>query len=1698
MLPLFLAAQAPPPGSALGAKTPTPPKRGPVVVHRAIYAGTLSEKEARFTADLELECTNTVETVLPLFQGDIAVSAMALPAGLRLERTSKGYLLAVGKPGEYNVKFNILAKIAKSDPWRQIGFTGPAATIGSVRAEVAGNGMELELLSGTAQPRAAGEKSKVQGALGPDRRVAMRWQTRVTRQERPALLTVQTTSTVQVTPTVIKYTSVYQYNILQGKPTNVVLILTAGQAVTSVKSNAPLRDRRLENANGQQVLTLDFAQPLTKLYTLTLQTEQPVSQDQNTASLFPPSPQGIERERGQVNLKVQDMKVEPGTPTGLRQVNAAANTVGAWQFFGRDAFAFDIGLRRIDPVITAHDQVIASIEEKRLEVVHSINLKVEKAGIYKAILTPAAGLLPERMITAVNGKGISDWEEQADGSILVEFNARVLGERQVRVVMEAMFDALPAQVALGTLSVGGAQRQTAQIIANPDRGLELKTAQSSGLREAPAIGALAFTAAAAGWQLEVTPRVLPAHIVPRVSNGVIIGDNRVYGYSKILYAINDQGVQEFHVRVPASWQNVQFLGTRKRRELASTPNAAAGAVDHTLTLQDAVWGQYTLQVSYDIPLPEGEGNNTLVLGGTHPLEVDGDGFKLMDRDSGSLVIHSASNIQLSQPETSLSRIDPAELDETERSRITHPVLYAYQYDGGDFQVKVGVGRYREQEMLNAVADYTRLATVVTGTGQIATTASMSVKKTDKDPPVFVLPKGAEFISARIDGKTITPAENDGAYVIPLPGEAGRNRSFEVEISYSEKSGQIKYDDFLRSLQAGHLRLTGPIIRNIPNTFCQWTVYVPEKFEMYNFEGNMVAPPEPKGKKRTLDAAWTQFERSLRWFGGGFVLFGLGLACAFATLMAYLRRGWKGSLIALGTIAGVLAFCAVAFSLMMGGMAKARSNSSGSDMTMEVDAELRETNSDPDDRAYGGEEETPKDDASSPGFDPQSKAEPSRNKPVPTKAPASPKTAVPPPAIPQEPGASGGRPSGGSGPGGAPERDGRATLDPATVVGVLPPEFEIPTDGRPYIFTKALHTASLATESQDDQAARLTIEANIIRQDRRKARGIALEWMVALAGLGLLITQARRRERNSWAITIGFGLMLGGIGKFMLDQGTLHLLFLNSIWVLTLAVAVWATWYFWPAKRHQPTPPPPPSKDEGDSGSGPAPAATTAALLLLLSLSAAQAAAPPPPRDARAWEGLENLLRLLADPDLLLQKPGGPRVIRESQVQDRNGTWFEINQDAPFTGQVVGFFQNRQKRIESNYLAGRLHGARSEWFENGQKQRVSAFDQGRLHGVETTWFRDGAKAMETQYQAGRRHGVHRLWHASGKLAMETPYVKGEPHGLTRQWHANGKIAREVRWESGRQLAFDTWTAEGVRFGEGTNTVSLLHAKYKLAVHREVAQVQAEFQLEARAANQKFTLFRELIAINDFNASQAGAKLLREGPALVLQLPEAGKVTVNLSFLTKHAGDATRRTLAFGIPPALTSVVDVVLQEADSEVEMPTAVKFDTSSGGNQTLVDAIIGASDRLELAWKPRVKKAREIAATVFTQTASVVAFGNNRVSTHTVINYSISQGELRETKVVLPPGKDWKLMKVDGGKQLRTYQLDTQDGQSVLTALLVNGVTQKFQLTLELERGLPAPPIAMPVLLPRCWPAPCSARRATSPCNPAPSWGSPWIKPTG
>ncbi len=1682
--PLGLVAQAPPPGSVLGGQSPRPPKAGPVVVHEARYDGQLTVKEARFAAALKVECTNSVATTLPLFQGDLAVVNPQLPEGLRLGRVPNGYQLVVEKPGKYDVALNLLARVKKSDPWKQIEFTGPAATIGVVTARVDGDGMELELLSGTPQPRAADARAEVRGALGADRKVALRWQTRVVKQVRPVRQVCQTASSVKLTPTVVEYSNTHQFSLGEGSPTNAVFQLAPGQKLVGTPvltvANKPVELRGWDEADAD--LNLHFVKPITGDYQVHFRTEQPVpAEDSMNITVSAPMPNGVIRENCRVSLAWQDMREVTIIGNGMSK----GNTPNAWVSSGTAARSLAIAMERIQPEITARDVITAELQENSLVVTHQLTLNIAKAGIYSIDLVPQANL----METSIDGPNIRE-EDSTDGTIRLEFAKRILGQQTVTVVLEEMYNELPESVTLKPLKVAGAVRQTAEVRVSAERGLEIRRgAGTSGLRDTSTANALGFAADSSEWALALTTRRLPPRVAARVSNSVVIGDNRVYGISRIVYAIADQGVREFHVRVPAAWEangeKPEFLGDHPAEgdpvEVAGAPD---GMVDHRIQLKEKAWDQYTLQIHYTLPLEK-----VLVMAGAHPLEPDKDGgLRPLERDTGTLIVHSASTVRLGEPETTLDRIDASELQAQERSRVPFPLIFAFQYDNAEpFTAKVTVDKYKEQPLLNSIANFTELTSVVTGNGQIATTATMTVQKTDKEDPFFRLPEGARFISCRIatevDGQRVEqvvgPREEEGGLSFKLPAGADENREYEVRVSWFENHEPVKHDNLLAELQTHTLHLKGPETPGLPNTFNRWTVYVPESHEMFDYQGNMVPPAvERRSLADVLDKLGNFLERQVHW--GLTTLAVMGSILGFVVLNVYLRRGWKTAAIVGGAVVGVLVLGGL---ILMGGigavqMKRDRHYSPGVTTYGYNSAEPGDDYSGGAEGEGGGDDmggEDPEQTDASPS-DPSSQpsrdgggakpnaASPEPGKPSPAGPPKTtqpnPPGVVPPrqpvPVSPTESGRSKTAPGrnytaeGGQVPG---ERDG----DTGTVSGVLPPEFEIPTDGRAYVFTKALN---ITGDNEAGADSRLVIHASIMSRPHHVVRTGIYQWLTALAGLAVLIWQWRRMERESGWITAGFALLIGGVGAFMHGQGTLHLLIVNLMWILPVAVYAWAVWFFWPAKRFTSEPPPPDdTPDKPDSGAAPA---ASAAAILFLGVAVSLQAAPGPAAPAGELQGL---LRRLLDPEALPQLPGGPRAIRESHLQDRNGTAFEINADKPFTGQVVGFYHNKQRRIESHYQAGQRHGVEVAWFDNGQRQRTTQYANGRRHGLEATWFRSGQKSGEVQYQDGLRHGLTRQWHAGGKLAAETHYVKGEPHGLARQWHANGKIAREVRWENGRQLSFDTWTAEGQRMGPGADAVTLAAASYKLAVHREVARVEAEFKFTVREPRQKFTLFREVIALDEFTCTQEGAQLLREGAALVLSLPNAGEAVVKVKFLTKHAGTDAKRSLAFGIPPALTSKVDVTLEEADSEVEMPTAVTLESASGGNQTLVNAIIGASDRLELSWKPRVQKAREVAVSANVRNYTIISFSRGGVQARSILNYELEKGELREARLALPAG--WTLMKVEGGKVLRNYAVTEENGQSVLVAQLNAGVTAKWPLTLNLERPLAAPPVGQPSSVP-------------------------------
>ena len=807
---------------------PVPAPANDFAVREIHYDGRLADDEARFTLDIAAEAAGAGESSVKLLEGDVAVLPGNLPDQLKIIREGNRYLLVASHPGQFKFKLEVVAKIQRAEPWNQISFTGPVATIASVTAQAAGADTEVQLLNGTLLDAVkTNGVSRVTGFLGADQTVALRWQSKVTKIAHKTLLTVDSAIAAQITPTVIKYTSKFHYEIVQGNAAQLTLALPASQSLTRLEGEQ-IRDWHTTAEGDRQTLTIEFIKPVENACDLTLYSEQAVDSAAENSSLNPPQPLNVERESGSLTISAEDTLVETAALAGLRQVNATGNALAAYQFNARP-FTLALKLKPIEPVIGVTDRVSARLEETRLVISHRLALNVEKAGIYTLELAPQPGFA----VADVRGEGVDDWNF-SNGKILVNFSARLLGSRRLDVQLEQAIKDFPEQISVAPLRVTGAAKETAQIGAASAPGIRLHTGTLSGLREIPVNRLpdrtdeiLAYTTEQPDWKLSVASERLAARVVADVFNLVTIGDGLVGGSATIRYGLVNQGVQEFKVRVPANYKNVEFTGPNiRRKELLGGTHPAEADTNYvvwTIGLQDKVWGGYTLVVTYDFQF-DAKGA-TLPIGGVHAVDVE--------RETGSVAITTAASLQLNAKSASdtLRRVDEAELSAADRSLIARAVVLAYQYTGDQYDLSVDVKRYAEERVLEAVADRTQITSVLTDGGEMLTQASFMVKNNEKQFQRFQLPDDAKLWGCYVNGQPAKP-ERDGDWVlVSLPRDVNRDQTFAVDIMYAQTNGA------LASTWSKTLDLNAPRT-DVPNTYAEWQIFVPPTLRLSDFGGSM--------------------------------------------------------------------------------------------------------------------------------------------------------------------------------------------------------------------------------------------------------------------------------------------------------------------------------------------------------------------------------------------------------------------------------------------------------------------------------------------------------------------------------------------------------------------------------------------------------------------------------------------------------------------------------------------------------------------------------------------------------------------------------------------------------------------------------------------------------------------------------------------
>ena len=114
-----------------------------------------------------------------------------------------------------------------------------------------------------------------------------------------------------------------------------------------------------------------------------------------------------------------------------------------------------------------------------------------------------------------------------------------------------------------------------------------------------------------------------------IFNLLTIGDGVVGGSATVRYGIANQGVQQFRVRLPSHWRNVEFTGPNLRRKDKQDDV-------WTLSLQDKAWTGYTLVITYDFAFDPKKA--TLNAAGAHALDVE--------RERGTLAVATAAGVAI--------------------------------------------------------------------------------------------------------------------------------------------------------------------------------------------------------------------------------------------------------------------------------------------------------------------------------------------------------------------------------------------------------------------------------------------------------------------------------------------------------------------------------------------------------------------------------------------------------------------------------------------------------------------------------------------------------------------------------------------------------------------------------------------------------------------------------------------------------------------------------------------------------------------------------------------------------------------------------------------------------------------------------------------------------------------------------------------
>ncbi|HTB63970.1 MAG TPA: LysM domain-containing protein, partial [Opitutales bacterium] len=744
----------------------------------------------------------------------ILLSGPISPAGVPdaltqyLDVNGGDIVLKSGKWASLAVDLSFRANVHEGDGWKTVDFTPAAANIRKIVLEGWPDDAKVELPDASQAVRKDG---RITASLPGSGHVVLRWKDAP--PETTGKLFFSATGAVvdTVSPGILRQSAQIVLHVLQGKIEQVNLDLAGDGEVTHVDgpANTILKWSVAPGAAaGQRRLTIDLNAPQSGDYPLAVQMETPLAALPSTVSPPRLSPAGASSYGGLLRVQNEGtVRLEVANTTGLSQiapeqfqVARPANTPPPTQAFAYrfadSGYAYAVNADNVLPEYTVDSIIAYHLGDADTYLEAELNLDIREAPLRELnLLVPA-----DWAISVLQAPNLADHfltpADNGRARLRLQFAQPISGRQVVRLKLER--NATPA---VATTTTAAATAPTTDWVVPPltidaknepgfksargfvgiasDLSLRLTTVTMENLEDATAAFPIKLDNLQTAWRFREEPwsaTVRVEHLASSVQADTLhifsIGQEIMLGSTVINYNIAGAPVDVLRLQNTGGYRNVAFTGLNK-------PNAKLVGDVYEVHLDHAVSGSYSLLATYEIPFKAT--GDTLPFTGLRPLDVQS--------EQGHILLASSFPFNISPAKISgLTLLEGAEIPAEYRLLCDAPILACYQYAARPFDATLQLQPLVAGSTVDQVVDIASLATHISSSGEVRTTARYLLKSKGQDYLQLAMPAGATLWNITVSGNAVVPMADKSAggeaLRVPLPRKGDPNLPLLVELAYT--------------------------------------------------------------------------------------------------------------------------------------------------------------------------------------------------------------------------------------------------------------------------------------------------------------------------------------------------------------------------------------------------------------------------------------------------------------------------------------------------------------------------------------------------------------------------------------------------------------------------------------------------------------------------------------------------------------------------------------------------------------------------------------------------------------------------------------------------------------------------------------------------------------------------------------------------